>query len=295
MALYYNKSLFEKYGWKPPTNLKELETLACGHGGQGHRAVRQGNADWKGANEWLVTTVFNQYAGPDNLAKAMQGKLAVDRSCVRRCHRSAQELVGQGLFRQELFLPHHRSRPSISCRREGGHVPERYLGVSMVKRPLPIPAGAGNRAHSLLCALACHPAVCPGHRHNLSISKTSKNPDCAAAALNFIYSPLLPEHQPRLGRGLECAAAQESTRPACQEYHPAVRRHHRRPCDAVGKGNFGYTTWTFLPPKTDSYLISGIEQVWLSGLSSKAYLQKLNDTFQRRSRRQRDVHSDPAR
>ena len=75
MALFYNKSLFDKYSWKPPTTLKELETVASAMVAKGIVPFSQGNADWKGANEWLVTTVFNQYAGPDNLAKALQGKL----------------------------------------------------------------------------------------------------------------------------------------------------------------------------------------------------------------------------
>ena len=49
---------------------------------------------------------------------------------------------------------------------------------------------------------------------------------------------------------------------------------------AVSEGNYGYTTWTFLPPATDSYLINGIEQVWLKKISTQDYLAKLDQTFQ---------------
>ncbi len=49
---------------------------------------------------------------------------------------------------------------------------------------------------------------------------------------------------------------------------------------AVGAGQYGYTTWTFLPPATDTYLVSGMEEVWLKKTTSKDYLKKLDETFQ---------------
>ena len=50
---------------------------------------------------------------------------------------------------------------------------------------------------------------------------------------------------------------------------------------SVNDGNYGYTTWTFLPPATDSYLINGIEEVWLDKIDTNAFLTKLNDTFEK--------------
>jgi raffinose/stachyose/melibiose transport system substrate-binding protein len=48
---------------------------------------------------------------------------------------------------------------------------------------------------------------------------------------------------------------------------------------AVGNNQYGYTTWTFLPPETDTYLVSGLEEVWLGKIKSTDYLKKWDDTF----------------
>jgi len=49
--------------------------------------------------------------------------------------------------------------------------------------------------------------------------------------------------------------------------------------DAVGDNQYGYTTWTFLPPATDTYLVSGMEEVWLGKITTAQFLEKLDATF----------------
>ena len=50
--------------------------------------------------------------------------------------------------------------------------------------------------------------------------------------------------------------------------------------DAVNKNQYGYTTWTFLPPATNTYLISGIEEVWLKSITTQDYLTQFDAIFQ---------------
>jgi raffinose/stachyose/melibiose transport system substrate-binding protein len=59
---------------------------------------------------------------------------------------------------------------------------------------------------------------------------------------------------------------------------------------AVGAGKYGYTSWTFLPPATDTYMISGIEEVWLKKIKTADYLKKLDDTF----KQEKDAGKAPA-
>ena len=49
---------------------------------------------------------------------------------------------------------------------------------------------------------------------------------------------------------------------------------------AVDANQYGYTTWTFLPPATDTYLVSGMEEVWLGQTTTQDFLAKLDATFQ---------------
>ena len=63
--------------------------------------------------------------------------------------------------------------------------------------------------------------------------------------------------------------------------------------EAVNAGQYGYTTWTFLPPATNTYLVSGIEEVWLGKITTAQFLEKLDATFkQEQGRRQGSGHSD---
>ena len=48
---------------------------------------------------------------------------------------------------------------------------------------------------------------------------------------------------------------------------------------AVNAGQYGYTTWTFRPPATDTYLVSGMEEVWLNKITTAQFLEKLDQTF----------------
>lgn len=50
--------------------------------------------------------------------------------------------------------------------------------------------------------------------------------------------------------------------------------------DAFDAGKFGFSTWTFWPGATNTYLIEGIEQVWLNRATTQAYLAKMDSLFQ---------------
>lgn len=280
MALYYNKSLFDKNGWKAPTTLKELDTLAAAMLAKGITPFGQGNADWKGANEWLVTTVFNQYAGPDKLSQALQGKIAWTDPVFVGAVDLLKSWWDKGYFgKNYLSLTLEQAFNQVAAGKAGMSLngtwafqwSKSFADAKQVQATAPIPS---------LRAGVPYPLYALGIGTTLSINKASKNPDCAAAALNFIYNASFYQNINRDWAGdwnvpLRKIDAAQLAKNTNALYASTITNL----ATAVNKGNFGYTTWTFLPPKTDSYLISGIEQVWLSGLSSKAYLQKLNDTF----------------
>lgn len=281
MALFYNKTLFDENGWKAPKTLQELDTLAAAMLAKNITPFAAGNADWKGANEWLVTAVLNQYAGPDNLAKALQGKLAWTDPVFVGAIDLLKSWWDKGYFgKNYLSLSLEQGFGQMAARKAGMSLngtwaftwAKSFTDAKQVQATAPIPA---------LRPGVPYPLYALGIGTTLSINKNSKNPDCAAAALNMIYNTSFYQNMNRDWAGdwnvplrtLDSALLAKNTTPLYASTIAGL-------ASAVNKGNFGYTTWTFLPPKTDAYLISGIEQVWLSGLSSKDYLQKLNDTFQ---------------
>ena len=48
---------------------------------------------------------------------------------------------------------------------------------------------------------------------------------------------------------------------------------------ASQEGNYGYTTWTFWPPKSDIYIYEEIEKVWAEQMTTEEYLQGLDELF----------------
>ena len=75
LGLFYNKTLFDKNGWKAPTTIAELEALADEMKGKGLVPFGSGNADWRPANEHHVSIVLNSVAGPENVYKALTGAI----------------------------------------------------------------------------------------------------------------------------------------------------------------------------------------------------------------------------
>ncbi|MBN9195177.1 MAG: extracellular solute-binding protein, partial [Microbacterium sp.] len=75
LGLFYNKTMFDKNGWKAPTTIPELEALAEEAKKAGLVPFGAGNADWRPTNEWYVSIVLNSIAGPDNVYKALTGAI----------------------------------------------------------------------------------------------------------------------------------------------------------------------------------------------------------------------------
>ena len=49
--------------------------------------------------------------------------------------------------------------------------------------------------------------------------------------------------------------------------------------EAFAANNYGYTTWTFWPPATETYLIEEIERVWAGEITAEEYLQGHQERF----------------
>ena len=63
---------------------------------------------------------------------------------------------------------------------------------------------------------------------------------------------------------------------------------------SVDANQYGYTTWTFLPPATVTYLVSGMEEVWLGKITTADYLAQLDATF-KQEKAEGKVPAIPAR
>ncbi len=111
-----------------------------------------------------------------------------------------------------------------------------------------------------------------------SINAASPNPDAAAEFLTYYFSP---ESQATLL--VECSVARRPSRSpknSTTGLDPRFAKAFAGLTQASDEGNYGYTTWTFWPPKSDVYIYEEIEKVWAGQITSEQYLQGLQDLFQ---------------
>jgi raffinose/stachyose/melibiose transport system substrate-binding protein len=287
MLLYYNKSLFAKKNWKPPTNRAELESLAEEAHGQGIVPFGATNVDWAAASEWLMTVFWNHYAGPDAIYQALTGKVPwTDPIFVE-----AVELI-QGYFNKGWMGGSTQKYYSVPSATMGAQ-----FGAGTVAM---FPQGEwwmpavgqffGAAAHNdnewdWAPLPALHPGIAYplyeiGIGGSLGISAYSPAADQAAEFLNWYYG--------NTKQALERMAAVPGTYNIPIPFTPAEVPSSIDPRSlrlltatqqAMATGNFGYVTWTWWPPKSDVFVYEGLDQVLTGKLTPKEYCAQLNQTF----------------
>ena len=91
-----------------------------------------------------------------------------------------------------------------------------------------------------------------------SINNKTKSPQASAEFLNYYFSP---ETQATSRSNVGSPPHRSYPIPAAQGIDPRQAAIMMRSTPAHA-GDYGYTTWTFFPPKTDIYIYEEIEKVW---------------------------------
>jgi len=284
MVLFYNKTLFDKHGWKPPTNRAELEALAEAMEAQGIIPFATGNAGFRVANEQPVSAFLNHYAGAENMYKALTGQLPWNAPVFVEAIELLNEYYQKGWLGGGNYfsLTYEDYCTLLATGRAGMTINGTWAFQWMTDffgqtgqewDWVPIPA---------LSEHAGYPFYDLGIGATLSINKAAKNPDGAAVVLDVLSADkeiitdlnrdwpgdwIVPVHT------LDAKDFGDKTDPRYARYVEEV-------ADAVAAGNYGYTVWTFFPPRTESYIIEGIEQVWLGQITPQQFMDRVNQIFQ---------------
>ena len=281
MHLFYNKEVFSQNGWKLPTNRAEFEQVADAALAKGIIPFGAGNADWKGVNEWLMTVFINNVAGPDNVRKALAGELPWTAPPFVEAVDLSKTWFNKGYFGKNYFsltieqsflqVVNGKAAMALSgtwsfgTKSYGMSKPDTVMDVA------PVPS-LGAAVTGPLVHLACGAT--------LSIAKNSQNPEGAAAVFDFMLSRKFYETMNRDWPGKWALPVKDLPPDMLKGIgYPLFEKTIAGLHDAFGKGQYGFTTWTFWPGATDSYLIEGIEQVWLNKITTDAYLGRIQTLF----------------
>jgi len=287
MVLFYNKTLFEEMGWAPPQTLEEMEAIAEAAFEMGIIPFAHGNNDWRPANEWHVGVFLNHYAGPKAVKAALKGeKPWTDEEFVEAIA-MLNEYMQRGWFSQGVgnyYSLRGEDRWSMLASGEAAMIIEGSWAMSSAGEYFGPKAGTDTEWDWVPVPVFREGVEAPlytiGVGSTISINARSPYPDEAAKFIDYLFAD-----RQRAARWIyDQGAIFNNPLPFEPTDFPAdmEERWARFVSDlaaAVSGGNYGYTTWTFWPPRSDVYIYEGIESVWSGELSPNDYLANLDAIF----------------
>lgn len=281
LVLYYNKMLFEENGWTAPTTLDELMTLSATIDEAGIIPFAHSNAEWRPANEWFVGEFMNHGAGPDKVYQALTGDAQWTDpefvSAIQMLTRMQQNGWFMGGLDRYYTTP---SADTFGVLAEGEAAMKiegtwavgdlnTYFGEEAGNSNewgwVPMPSASGDAIFDL------------GIGSTYSINKNTQAPDAVAEFISYLFSP---EVQATLAVQCDLVPAPVNlAEGALEGLDPRYAEIIGAMNESSQTGDYGYTTWTFWPPRSDIYIYEEIEKVWSGDITVEQYLQGLQTLF----------------
>jgi raffinose/stachyose/melibiose transport system substrate-binding protein len=298
MMLYYNKTLFASKGWAQPKNRSELEALATEAMGMGIVPFGSSNVDWAAAGEWLMTVFWNHFSGPDALYQALTGKIQFTDPVFVDAVNLIKSYFTKGWFTGGIDKYFSVPSAEIGANFGKGTVAMLPQGEWYMSNVGQFFGKAGKNDNDWdwmpipsLSDAAPYGTYSLGIGGSFAINQASKNQDAAAAFLNWYYG----DRNAALQRMADVPATYNipvtfkdteipTTTTAGAKADPRAARVLTELNKAVETGNYGYVTWTWWPPKSDTFVYQGFEKVLTNKLSAQEYCQQLADLFKQESK-----------
>ena len=279
MLLWYNKTVLEQLGVKVPKTTKQFSSaLRKVAASGGVTPFAGGNTEWKPVNEWFLSAMWNAVAGPENVYKALTGKMKWNSKPFVQATNTLNGWMKQGYMSggldryytktfEEFQSDHANGKAAFSM--EGswrfGNIASQFEESGQEWGWAPFPTKDGKELYSI------------GVGSSWGINKSSKNQAGAAEFLKTLFSPTT-----QANLVIKCGMSPAPVQIAKKMLAGQEKRHADsivRLGQAAAKGNFGYLTWAFWPPKTQNFLIEEIEKVWAGSVTTKQYLQGIDKVF----------------
>lgn len=282
LVLYYNKTLFEAKGWTPPTTMDEYLALTAKIKAAGIIPNGAGNSDWKPSDEHYWTMFVNHIAGPQKVYDALTGKTPWTDPEIEKAVETMNKAFTGGDFMGGLDRYYTTTSTEYLTALGDGKVAMvpsgtwwmgtigKYFGEAAGNKNdwdwVSFPTTDGKQLFSL------------GIGSTYSINAATKYPQQSAEFITYYFSP-----EAQAISMTDCGVAPAPiniTADQLKGLDPRRSRLIEQLNTAAGAGQYGYTTWTFWPPKSDAYIYDEIEKVWAGDVTLKDYLKGLDSTFQ---------------
>jgi raffinose/stachyose/melibiose transport system substrate-binding protein len=283
MAFYVNPATLEKNGWTVPKNRSDFEAFCADAKGKGLVPLAAGNADWKGANEWHLGATLNHDAGPDAVHSALKGETPwTDPVFVDAVARLAGYFK-QGWYGGSVDQYFTNQFPKLYKQLASGQAAAMISGTWEFASMKPyFGAAAKNDATWDWANLPSMRDGVPAVVWDLAIGQStgvnakSGNVEGAVDYLNFLTTD-----KQMLTGAIEAIDWQPSpiTLTETDFSAKADPRTVRLYTELPKATTIGYTTWTFFPQKTETYMINSLEKVLTAQLTPVEFCAGIQKQF----------------
>lgn len=277
MIVFYNKTLFETKGWQVPTNRVELDTIIDAAMADDIYPFVYTNSEWKPATEHLIGMFYDHYAGADNVYQALIGEKPWTDDEFVEAMALMNDWFQKGYYSGSIDNYHAFTGEDIWSMLANGEGAMMMTGTWSFQTVDEFFAESGQEwdwfpMPSLREGVNAVYALATGQTE--SISAKSEHPAEAGVVLDWLVNDK--------GRALQIAASfnfgewmiplryTEADFPS--ETDPRVVRFFVDFGEVTGRGDYGYTTWTFWPAKTEVFLWETFDNV-LAGEMTPAEFQ----------------------
>jgi raffinose/stachyose/melibiose transport system substrate-binding protein len=285
LGVYYNQSLFDKYGWKPPKDRAELEALAAEAQQRGILPFAGGSADLRQQIEWYTSVFFSHYAGPTVMYDVLTGKQPWTVGPMVEAVALMKDYFDKGYFGGGLKKFFATGGDAYHAQLAGGKAAMSMEGTWFFERIdtffSPAHAEWNFTAFPSLRKDVPYPIYALGTGSTLSVNEASKSKDAAAKYIEFLIGD-----RKRAAKWLadQGSAFSYPLRFQAGDF-PTTMDHRLRDvyaslAEATSNGNLGYTNWTFSPPRAAVYIYEKVEKVLTGDMSPEDYLKGVGETFQ---------------
>lgn len=281
LIVYYNKTLFEEKGWEVPTNIDELHALAATIAEAGIIPFGHANAEWRPSNEWFVGEYLNHVAGPEKVYQALTGQIEWTDPDFILAIDMLNEAQQNGWYMGSLEFYYTTTSDDRHTALGTGEAAMNIEGTWAATGIndtwfsdetggnewdwFPVPSSSGADIYTV------------GMGNTSSINANTEHPQEAAEYLNYAFSPAVQAAAfVNCGKAPAPVVIPEGT---ITGIDPRIANIFEQMSAAVASGGYGYTTWTFWPPKSDVYIYEEVEKVWAGDMTAEEYLAGLNKLF----------------
>lgn len=285
LVLYYNPTMFSEKGWQTPKSWADVQNLCEKASAAGIWCFAHGGGST--LNDWYTSSYLSQYAGSDLMYKAFTGSAKFTDAPFIDAVKLMKSEMDKGWWSGNLdnytsfdwpsyktSFCEGKSAMMISGTWDFYWLPQDCKDAGFEKVDwdwMPIPAMKEGVTPNYPLAIGSM----------MVVNAKSKAPDAAAAFLDWLVGDTKrAAHQASIFNFGEWVAPLNYTAPDFPSGTDArVTRYLIDFGKVTGEGNIGYTTWTFLPTKTENYSLSGLAEVFANKTTPEQFMENWQKLF----------------